>query len=646
MFSGIAAAAQLSLVAAMVAPLPAAADAGYADQLIALARSRHLADTREWRVLLHYRHSLFGGWKSEVDGGEFFQAGPRGRRDPEAELEASLRAFLASEPRDDAHAQCRLPARWEWLRSALGIDAARVPHESCPAFDKWRTGISATTATLVYATAYLNSPATMYGHTFLRLSRSTGEGNQLLDYIVNYAGDVDTENGLVYAFKGVTGMFPGRFYVMPYYVKVQEYSNIESRDLWEYELSFTPEQVRRLVMHAWETRTAQFRYYFFTRNCSYLLLSLMEVADPRLHLTEHFHGTVIPGDTVRVVLAQPGLVRRISARPSLVTVMKRRKGSFTGAELEAARAWATAAPGAPAPPQPPGESKERQALILDAAYDYLRYKTRKESSPSELFKQRERRLLLARGRTGVPPQVVTAQPAIGAPETGHDSLRLTVGAGTSDQAGAFETISLRGALHDYLDDPHGYPEDARLQMGSLRLRFENQQRALRLDRLDAIDIVSASPFDLWVQSPSWKVWFGVDNARELGCEEPGSPIAGWRCLYVGVTTGGGVAARLAPHRSMLFLLLAETDLGVGPAFAGAHDFRLGAGGEAMLAGGAGPWRFEAGARAIYYFLGDRTPALRLRVGQAFALSRWLALRAGVETANAYAQIVGELAFYF
>ena len=41
---------------------------------------------------------------------------------------------------------------------------------------------------------------------------------------------------------------------------------------------------------------------------------------------------------------------------------------------------------------------------------------------------------------------------------------------------------------------------------------------------------------------SWKAWIGADNARELGCERPGSDRAGWRCLYAGVTTGGGVAA--------------------------------------------------------------------------------------------------------
>src|SRR6185503_11289882 len=110
--------------------------------------------------------------------------------------------------------------------------------------------------------------------------------------------------------KGLTGGFPGRFYVMPYYVKVQEYSNIESRDLWEYQLALSPEQVRRLVMHAWETRSTHFDYFFFTRNCSYYLLTLLEAAAPELHLIDQFPGHVIPSDTVRAVLKQPGLVVR------------------------------------------------------------------------------------------------------------------------------------------------------------------------------------------------------------------------------------------------------------------------------------------------------------------------------------------------
>ncbi|HSY37910.1 MAG TPA: DUF4105 domain-containing protein, partial [Polyangia bacterium] len=190
-----AAATQLLLAAATLAPAPTLApDAGYLGDLQAQARDRGLAETRDWQVLLHYRRTLFGGWRSEADGAGFFLAGRTGRRDPAAELAASLAGFLAAGPAGDEHAQCRFPARWEWLKRTLGVDGRRAPDVVCPALHTWLTGISPEAASLVYATAYVNSPASMYGHTFLRISRSTGEGNPLLDYVVNFAADVDTEN--------------------------------------------------------------------------------------------------------------------------------------------------------------------------------------------------------------------------------------------------------------------------------------------------------------------------------------------------------------------------------------------------------------------------------------------------------------------
>jgi len=256
-------------------------------------------------------------------------------------------------------------------------------------------------------------------------------------------------------------------------------------------------------------------------------------------------------------------------------------------------------------------------------------------------------LLLARGRLGVPPQEVAIEPDVDAPERGHASARISLGAGISDQGGVFETLAIRGSIHDTLDPPRGYPADAKLEMGDLRLRFANRPRALRLDRLDALDIVSAAPLDRWVRGVSWKVWVGADNARELGCEQEGSDHAGWRCLYAGVITGGGVAARFGPRRSLLLLLLAETDLGLGPAFSEGHDFRLGGGGEATLSGGAGDrWRFELGGRYAYYVLGERQSNLRGRAAEALMLTRALALRMAVETAGVYAQASAELVGYF
>ena len=143
------------------------------------------------------------------------------------------------------------------------------------------------------------------------------------------------------------------------------------------------------------------------------------------------------------------------------------------------------------------------------------------------------------------------------------------------------------------------------------------------------------------------VWAGADNARETGCERSGSPHAGWRCLYGGATTGGGIALTLGRDAATL-LLLAETDLGAGPAFSGSHDFRVGAGGEARLSGGDGDrWRFELDARGIYYALGARGPVLRTRALQSMTVCPGsFALRFGVETDGTYAQASAELAAYF
>ena len=630
------------------APPPAPDAERTLERAIAEAHANGLAESRMWRVLLHYRPTLLGGWKSEADGLGFFVAGKRGISDPRAELDALLTALFRTPAGADQlqQPQCLFPARTAWLRRELGLDETALPRTACPFYTFWHDMMAAEAATLVYATAYLNSPASMYGHTFLRLSRSTGEGNPLLDYIVNFAADIDTRNGLVYAVKGLTGGFPGRFSVMPYYVKVQEYSNMESRDLWEYQLSLTREQVDRLVQHTWETRTTHFDYFFVSENCAYQLLTLLEVADPDLHLIDGFGARVIPADTVRVVLAQPGLVRGVAPRPAILSSMTQRKAMLSSPEVAAAERWASVL-GAETPPDLAKLEKQRQALVIDAAYDYMRFREGLSKEPGVDFKKRERKMLLARGRLGLPPEVITAKPVVGAPEQGHETLRLTVGGGFSNDAGPFQRIGFRAALHDYLDPANGYPADAELEMMSGRLQFDDQSRRLRLDRLDALNILSALPYDRWIHGKSWKIWAGAENARELGCDRPASDPHGWRCLYGGMTAGVGVAARFGPGRRGLAYLLADVDAGAGPAFADAHAFRVGAGPEASLDAAVTPWwHWQLWGRYIYYPLGERGGALRGRIAEAFRLGPRLALRVGAATAATYAEASAEICGYF
>ena len=109
----------------------AAADGGYADELIERARQLRLAERAEWRKLVHYVPNLASpGMHSQVDSRSFFNA-PSGKVDPRAELEATLRGLFAEAPEGDDHPQCRFVARHAWLDAELGFDARRVPRREC-----------------------------------------------------------------------------------------------------------------------------------------------------------------------------------------------------------------------------------------------------------------------------------------------------------------------------------------------------------------------------------------------------------------------------------------------------------------------------------------------------------------------------------
>ena len=636
----------LVILGALVAAGPAAAHDAYLGELVQKARAQKLARSRTWQVLLHYRPMWYGGWRSEADGWGFFNAGRIGKIDPQRELEATLAAFrgppVPLDPKrleESQHPQCRFPARWTFLKQALGIDAARFPDQPCPVYEHWRQAIAAEHVALVYSSAYLNSPASMYGHTFFRLSRATGEGNPLLDYIINFAADVDTDNGLLFAVKGVAGGFKGRFYTMPYYVKIQEYSNMESRDLWEYELALSPEQVERLVAHAWETRTTHFDYYFLSENCSYFLLGLLEAAVPELHLEDRFPGSVIPADTVRAVLDVPGLVARVAPRPSLHAVMMARKARLEGNEPRAADALA--AKGKQAGPLIAGLMPARQAAVVDAAYDRLRYKEGGKEPPSERFARTERDLLVLRGRTGMPPQPLVVEPAVDAPERGHRTFRLSAGGGIAQRArggpvGGFEELAMRVAIHDHLDAPRGYVADAVLEMGSFRLRFDNEARTAALERVDLIHIVSPAPIDAWAPKLSWSARIGGEQARGLGC-------AGWSCGVGGASAGGGFATKLG--RPLLLYGLVESELQAGVPLR--DHYRIGLGGSATAVLRLGNfWHTQLGARWLYYFLGDARRPLAALVGQAWNLGRRAQLRAIGELAGEYREARLEAVAYF
>ncbi|MBX3236885.1 MAG: DUF4105 domain-containing protein [Nitrospiraceae bacterium] len=588
----------------------------YQDRLIEEATARRLADQREWRLLLHYRDGWFGGIESEQDDPGFFLS-PNGKRDPEAELAATLKQFFSEESvgRSKQPAQCAFIARYAWLSEQLQFDPAQLKPLSCERFNRWFAEFHAKSISLIFPAAFLNNPASMFGHTFLRIDQE-GQTPQtrLLAYTINYAAEVEAGSDLLYPIRGIFGGYRGLFSTIPYYLKVQEYRDIENRDIWEYQLNFTETQVRRLLMHAWEMGNASFDYFFFKENCSYHLLALLDYADPSLHLTDHFVLWTVPADTVRLLSAQPGLVADRVYRPSRVTLIRRKRERLGDEEFGLVKQLVDD-PAALKSETLTSLQPARQAFVLDVASDYLRYRSENDPDRSPLYRDRNRQILTARSGLRIPSEDIEIAPFARQPELGHATSRAAVGGGWRNND-TFEELTVRAGYHDLLDAEPGYTPDAQLELVSLTLRHYDRADQARIERATLANIMSLSPMDRLFHSPSWKLNIGLQTIRHGDC----------KLCSNGVASGGiGVATETHVVRREVYFAFAEVEANYSKAYEERH--RVGGGASAgMYADLAERWRFMVTGTYLRYALGDKSDDVRWTVGQRWTLATNWALR--------------------
>ena len=528
--------AAIALLGLWLASGPAAAaDPPYLAELVERARQLRLAERIEWVNLLHYKPNwLTPGVHSLAAAPQFFTA-PDGKTNPQAELEATLASFFSDLEETDAqqNPQCRFIARYRWLRQELGFDAARLPPRECRRYEAWRAALNPHEVTLVFPAAYLNNPASMYGHTLLRIDAADqDERTRLLAYAINYAANTDETSGLVFAVKGLLGGYPGQFSIAPYYLKVQEYNDIENRDIWEYRLDFTPPEIDRLLEHAWELGPIYFDYFFFDENCSYYLLALFEVARPTLKLTDQFRWWAIPSDTVRALTEQPGLLKEAVYRPARATQIRHRLQHLPTAERALAKDLA--------------ERRARvddarlvqlapatKAAVLELAHEYAAY-LRVSGRAGDVIEstRQSRELLLARSRVDAQAELPPVTPPAVRPDQGHATARVALGLGRDDGRN-FAELQVRPTYHDLLDPQPGYVRGAQIEFFDTRARYYLADDSVRLESLYPLRIVSLSPRDDYFRHISWKVDVGwkrirlADGARPLVFDAAVAPGLAW-----------------------------------------------------------------------------------------------------------------------
>jgi hypothetical protein len=587
------------------------------ERLVSRAHELRLADEREWHLLLHYRANLFGGYTSEQDETGFFMA-LDGKTDPVAELDATLKQFFSTDlvGRSKQPAQCAFIARYHWLKERLGFSDAEVPPAKCERFDRWFAEFDTEAISLIFPSAFMNNPASMFGHTFLRLDqRGQTEQTRILAYTINFAAEVPGGRNWDYAFKGIFGGYRGYFSTIPYYIKVLEYRDIENRDIWEYRLNFTQEQIRRLLMHAWEMGNASFDYFFFKENCSYHLLSLLEYADPSLHLTDQFLFWTVPADSVRLITEQKGLVGDIAYRPSRSTTIRRKREYLSPAEDRLVRRLAGDVSQVASEPELKALPVTRQALVLDVVSDYLRYKSESDKAEHSPYRDQNRQVLAARSGLRIPSEDLPIRPFAQRPEIGHRTSRASLGGGWRNDD-TFEELTMRVGYHDLLDPEPGFTPGAQIEVGSVTLRHYNRADQARIERATVLNMMSLVPADSLLLAPSWKMNLGMDTIRYGDCR-----------LCSNWNLNGGVGASTVTNllRREWYFAFAEADANYSEAFKDKH--RIGGGGTVgMMADLTERWRLLLSGSYLRYVLGEKSDDFRWRVGQRYTLAQNWALR--------------------
>lgn len=450
---------------------------------------------------------------SEIDGAGFFYS-KEGRTDPLKELRATLDAFTKGVPlnKTGLHPQCAFPERYRYLTVQRGFSIEPV---NCPKFEAWRDQFRPNSLTLIFASNFPEAPPSMFGHTFLRINAKQSEGMKkidLLDFGINFAAHIPEDPGLTMAFNGLFGGYEGHFSVAPYYMMVNTYSHIENRDLWEFGLNVSAEELGKLIAHIWEIEQNGFlEYFFLDENCSYQLLTLLEVAKSDWSLTKGLNLYVLPADTIKTIGLQKNAVTSIHYRPSLYHKLEFQLEDF---DADMRQDFADIVKFSKSP------DKQTSPKLLDAILTYLTYK--KKDADVELTNKDK--FLLGQATTlrlNLPKQQAPTyeqekELAATRPDISHNSHRFGLGIGRSGSK-TYQTAELKPALHDLLNEDTGYAPLTQLDVLAVKVRYDQTNRKVHLDTIKFLNLTMISPFTKIKMSPSWTIRMRHEANRILEC---------------------------------------------------------------------------------------------------------------------------------
>ncbi|MGK5092347.1 DUF4105 domain-containing protein [Deltaproteobacteria bacterium TL4] len=478
-----------------------------------------------WLRLLHYRQPFEtpGRWslESDLQNTSFFLS-KEGKTDAKAELKATLEALFSDlrEP-PETHAQCRYIARFHWLKTQLDFSNTKLPAIPCTLFHRWLDLNQIRSISLVFVSAYMDNPASIFGHPLLKINLSDRFfGHPLLSPTLNFGALIDpSENPLTYAIKGLFGGYQGRFSDERFYNFNHLYGETELRDIWEYELQLEEQQQQRIIYHTWELLQGDtFAYYFLLDNCASRLTELLEMAWDEPKLTPSFALWRMPiSPFYRLIHMKNGnepLVKSIRLIPSrqrrlqnkVAQLSNRQQALVTEiiqniAKLQASEFLSL--------------SPVAQAQILDVLIDYYQFLLTEEES-TEIRNYKQQVLLLRSQRPVLENEESEAIP-LKPPTEATAPTRFRLGAVSNPDFGSALQLGAWTSYHDLIGRTEGHLPNMQLVTADLLLRVTEDQ--INVEQFTFVDIQALNPNPTGLPGEtgwSWGVHASLER-QDLSC---------------------------------------------------------------------------------------------------------------------------------
>jgi hypothetical protein len=274
---------------------------------------------------------------------------------------------------------------------------------------------------------------------------------------------------------------------------------------------------------------------------------------------------------------------------------------------------------------PPAE----RALLLDIAYDQLRYEFLAGQVSDADSRELSLALLLARSRVGaVPDEPPPVPPPAVRPDEGHEAALLALRGGWRDDE-PFLDLRWRPAFHGLLDNTAGMPSTMEIGILDTRLRVYPESGRVRVEEFTLLEVSSLSPRS--------RVFRPVAFRGKLGLRSRRLPDRrNLRDVYVfGTEVGAGLS--FDPLPGVLLYGVADLRLDLGSDLD--HDVAFGPGGRvgAVADTPDESLRVHLFGDFARYAAGDTTTWLRGGAAARLALSRNTSLTVDSEVAHAYEQ---------